>query len=194
VLNPWAPPGKEEKYARVERERRFVLAGLPHEPVLRTVAITDRYLLGTRIRLRRAVESESLDGRERLVYKLSQKVPGPDGRPGLITTMYLDEAEYRALAALPAAVLHKIRHSVPPCGVDMFGGALKGLYIAEAEFDTDEEMAAFKPPAWVEAEVTADVRFSGGRLADTSRQALEEALADYGLRLEDPGVTRGDPA
>ncbi len=185
MLNPSAPPGKEGKYARVERERRFVLAGLPHEPVLRTVAITDRYLIGTRIRLRRAVESEPPDGPGRVIYKLSQKVPGADGRPGLITTMYLDESEYRAMAGLPAAVLHKIRHSTPPCGVDTFGGALKGLYLAEAEFKTDEEMAAFTPPVWSVAEVTADVRFSGALLAETGRDALDKALADYGLSLTD---------
>ena len=39
------------------------------------------------------------------------------------------------------------------------------LHIAEVEFETEEEMNAFVPPPWVDviAEVTHDVRFTGGR-------------------------------
>jgi hypothetical protein len=42
------------KYARVERERRFLLAKPPApSTVTATRVITDRYLVGTRLRLRR---------------------------------------------------------------------------------------------------------------------------------------------
>ena len=47
-------PIREGKYARIERERRFLLAGPP--PAAAVTArrrITDRYLPGTRLRLRR---------------------------------------------------------------------------------------------------------------------------------------------
>lgn len=42
-------------------------------------------------------------------------------------------------------------------------GALKGLYLAEAEFTGDEEMAEFVATPTVVAEVTGDRRFTGGR-------------------------------
>ena len=47
-------PIRQGKYARVERERRFLLAGPPPASAV-TVSrrITDRYLPGTRLRLRR---------------------------------------------------------------------------------------------------------------------------------------------
>lgn len=181
VRNDSAPPGKDLKYALVERERRFLLAGPPDQPATRVVAITDHYLTGTRIRLRRA--TETTDRGRHVVYKLTQKIPGLDGRPGLITTMYLSDEEYRTLAVVPAAVLHKARHSVPPFGIDVFEGALSGLHVAEAEFSSDEEMAAFSPGPFVMAEVTGDHRFTGGHLVVATRRDVAQALADYGLGL-----------
>jgi hypothetical protein len=92
------------KYARIERERRFLLAE-PPQPAAVTVRrhITDRYLPGTRLRLRR---SEGLPGGV-CELKLTQKVPSDRSGPvqGLITNTYLSPAEYELLASLPAATL-----------------------------------------------------------------------------------------
>lgn len=167
------------KYAQVERERRFLLTN-PPEPSSVTVSrlITDQYLLGTRLRLRRAAFS---DGRCEL--KLTQKVPVPQpgAVQGLITNTYLSPPEYEVLASLPAALLSKTRYSVPPLGVDVFDGRLQGLVLAEAEFTTDEEAHSFDPPAECVAEVTDDTRFTGGHLVRTSRQELLGWLAEYGI-------------
>ncbi|MGW4913749.1 hypothetical protein [Streptomyces sp. NPDC004270] len=168
------------KYARVERERRFLLAEPPTPSTITvTRLITDRYLVGTRLRLRRADFSDG-----RCERKLTQKVPHsrPGGVQGLITNTYLSPTEYDLLASLPAAVLSKTRFSVPPLGVDVFDGPLRGLVLAEAEFTTDEEAQSFVPPSECVAEVTDDARFTGGRLVETSRQELLGWLAEYGLR------------
>lgn len=58
VENPSAPPGKATKYARIEYERRFLLAGIPDSRPLRRDAISDRYIAGTRLPLRRLVQLE----------------------------------------------------------------------------------------------------------------------------------------
>jgi CYTH domain-containing protein len=175
------PSLRPGKYARVERERRFLLAG-PPEPSSVTVTrtITDRYLTGTRLRLRRA---ELPGGKSEL--KLTQKVPAPvpGAVQGLITTTYLSAAEYDLLASLPAAVLSKTRYSVPPLGVDVFDGPLRGLVLAEAEFTTDDEARSFTPPPECVAEVTEDPRFTGGRLVTASRGDLLTWLTAYGLPL-----------
>jgi CYTH domain-containing protein len=167
------------KYARVERERRFLLAR-PPATAEATVSrlITDRYLVGTRLRLRRADFSEGL-----CEIKLTQKVPVAQvgAVQGLITNTYLSSAEYDVLASLPARVLTKARLSVPPLGVDVFDAHLQGLVLAEAEFTTDEEAESFVPTAECVAEVTDDARFTGGRLVQTSRQELLGWLAEYGL-------------
>jgi hypothetical protein len=186
VLNESAPPGKELKYARRERERRFLLGSLPDGPTTRTVRIADRYLTGTRLRLRRATDtSADGGGSDRTVYKLTQKVPRPQREPGLITTMYLSPAEYSVLSELPAAALHKTRLSIPPLGVDVFEGRLAGLLLAEAEFDDDVSMRAFRAPPGAIAEVTYDERLSGGRLVVTTWPDLAAVLREYDA-LADP--------
>src|SRR5262249_55529080 len=130
LVNPSAPHGNDLKYARPERERRFLLARVPDGPIEQIATITDRYWIGTRLRLRLTVEVEGAI--TRTVYKLTQKVPAPDGGPGLITTTYLSEDEYARLALVPASVLRKTRHSIGPFGVDAFGAPLEGLFLAEA--------------------------------------------------------------
>ncbi|MER6125824.1 hypothetical protein ABT173_24990 [Streptomyces sp. NPDC001795] len=172
------------KYARIERERRFLLAHPPApSSVTATRAITDRYLVGTRLRLRRAQLPD-----DTCELKLTQKVPVPlpGAVQGLITNICLSPSEYDLLASLPAAELSKRRFSVPPLGVDVFDGPLQGLVLAEAEFTTDEEAQSFVPPPECVAEVTDDARFTGGHLVGASRRDLLEWPAEYGLHPEVP--------
>jgi CYTH domain-containing protein len=185
-LHPDAPPAKAQKYARRERERRFLLAALPKEGHLRRVLIEDNYLSGTRLRLRRITELGAEDEPGGLTYKLTQKIPAPDGTPGLITTLYLSVAEYEALAGLPTRSLQKVRTSIPPFGVDEFRGALAGLILAEAEFESEELAAAFHPSIEVVAEVTADIRFTGGRLVQAEASDVPPLLAEFGIRRDAP--------
>lgn len=183
-------PVRDGKYARVERERRFLLARAPL-PAAVTVSrrITDRYLAGTRMRLRR-VEILPSGACE---FKLTQKVPiqRPGHVQGLITNIYLSPAEYELLARLPAATLSKTRLSVPPLGIDVFDPPLHGLILAEAEFTTDEAARSFLPPPQVVAEVTDDIRFTGGSLVHAHRDDLLTWLADY--RLEPVPTTPQNP-
>jgi CYTH domain-containing protein len=178
IVNPDAPLDKSRKYARLERERRFLLADLPGGArIVRTARITDSYVVGTRLRIRRSVETGN--GSTQTTYKLTQKVPDPGGGPGLITTLYLSEAEFNALATLPAAPLRKTRHSIPPFGVDIFDPPLHGLILAEAEFASDEARESFVPPPFAVAEVTHDTRFTGGCLVTTTRDELLRILASF---------------
>jgi CYTH domain-containing protein len=185
-----AEPIRAGKYSRVERERRFLLAGPPPASAV-TVSrrITDRYLPGTRLRLR-CVEYPNSGACE---FKLTQKVPS--GRigylRGLITNTYLSAAEYDLLASLPAQVLSKTRLSVPPLAVDVFDPPLHGLVLAEAEFATDEAAQSFLPPAAAIAEVTDDARFNGANLARLHRLDLIALLAEHGVQVGSRGKSRG---
>ena len=169
------------KYARAEIERRFLLAGVPHgEEVLALRRIEDRYLDGTRLRLRRIAERGCP-----AELKLTQKLAAPDGRglQGALTTIYLSEAEHAVLAALPAAELSKSRLSIGPYGVDVFAGHLDGLVLAEVEFGSAAEAGAFSAAAFCHAEVTADGRFTGGELVRATRAQVCTWTAEYGVEL-----------
>jgi CYTH domain-containing protein len=175
-------PIREGKYARIERERRFLLCDPPHvSAVVAAYRITDRYLTGTRLRLRHMRHIDTGNAQ----YKLTQKIPAATAGPiqGLITNTYLSPAEYHALAGLPAAVLSKTRLSVPPVGIDIFHGTLTGLIMAEAEFTSDSAAAAFTAPPYCAAEVTDDSRFTGGSLVHADRNELASWLTEYRITL-----------
>lgn len=172
------------RFARVEWERRFLLAQFPVDiPSSRVRQIQDRYIRGTRLRLRRLVDADGTS-----VFKLTQKLDeGARGAlQGHITTLYLSEEEYSVLVALPARLIEKQRYSVAPFGIDIFRGNLSGLIMAEAEFDSAEEAAALELPVFLGSEVTSDQRFTGGCLARTTRQQLVGNLAEFGLALNSP--------
>ena len=177
-------PIREGKYARVERERRFLLTG-PPPSVTTSRRITDRYLPGTRLRLRRVHHLDS----GTCEFKFTQKVPAaqPGFVQGLITNTYLSEAEYDLLAALPAEVLSKTRLTVPPLSIDVFDPPLHGLVLADAEFSTDAAARSFLPPPAAVAEVTDDARFTGGSLVRARRHDLLAWLAEYGIELQQTG-------
>jgi CYTH domain-containing protein len=177
---PPQEPIREGKYARVERERRFLLAAPPPaSAVSASRRITDRYLPGTRLRLRRVDYPDS----EACEFKFTQKISA--GRPGhvqgLITNTYLSATEYDLLASLPADVLSKTRLSVPPLSIDVFDPPLHGLVMADVEFITDEEATSFPFPPSAIAEVTDDARFTGGNLVRTCRHDLLAWLSEYGI-------------
>jgi len=168
------------KYARIEWERRFLLDQFPDADVVRIRHIVDRYIDGTLLRLR-----EQTDDGGSAIFKLTQKVPERAGgaQQGFITTIYLTEDEFRVLAHLSAKKLSKTRYSVPPFGIDVFEGALQGLRLAEAEFNSAAEAEDLILPSYILREVTDDDRFTGGQLVCASRQNVEEWLTEYGITL-----------
>ena len=168
-----------DKYAKIERERRFLLAHFPDKAnVVRNRRIFDNYIEGTSLRLREQHYDDGLS-----TFKLTQKLParGDCAQQGFITSFYLTQEEFRVLAQLPARKLTKTRFSVPPLGIDVFDGPLQGLIIAEAEFDSAGAAEAFTVPAFVAREVSDDDRFTGGQLVRASRQDVQAWLSEYGL-------------
>jgi len=167
------------KYARIERERRFLVAEFPsHANVVRTRRILDRYIDGTTLRLRELSEDDGPP-----IFKLTQKLPaqGDGAQQGLITSMYLTKDEFCVLSQLSAKKLCKTRYSVPPFGINVFEGMLEGLVIAEAEFDSAAAAEALELPSFVSREVTADSRFTGGQLVIASREDIGAWLSEYGI-------------
>lgn len=156
------------KYARIERERRFLLArspaGLDLDAGYRE--LDDLYLESSSLRLRAA---RAADG-SILELKLSQKQASPSGPAHcVITSLYLSPTEYELLSRLPGRRLCKRRHRHVDAGIrfgiDVFRGALAGLVLAEAEAASDEELWSYPLPAFAQVEVTELLEFTGGALA-----------------------------
>lgn len=148
------------KYAVVERERRFLVASLP-EGVRATKEIVDRYVTGTRLRLR---EVRADDGS--VVHKLGHKVRLSEGPAEIAcTNLYLDDQEWTVLCALPAEVLRKKRHVVHRDGVVVAVDEHEdGTLVAEID---DRDQPSQLVPDWLDIieDVSADERWTGVSLA-----------------------------
>jgi CYTH domain-containing protein len=158
----------EPKYARFELERRWLVEPSSRPPLagMDFTLIEDRYIAGTRLRLRRMTRGE------RTVLKLTKKYDTgrPEARP--VVTAYLTEAEHAVIAALPAAPMRKRRVHFEIEGrywsLDLFEGALAGLELVETEAADEAALAALVPPRWATKEVTHDARYQCGALAQTN--------------------------
>jgi len=177
----------ESKYARVERERRYLLADLP-EGLTRAdphLQITDNYLTGTRLRLRKVRDPRT----NKWTVKFTQKFApnAEDFSRTIITNTYLNALEAEMLSVFSSNEIRKNRYKFEFEGrwfaVDMFLGELFGLVLAEVSFETDEELDSFAKPAFALADVTNDPVFAGGSLAqlsfaDIKRHVVERRLLD----------------
>lgn len=154
------------KYVAVERERRWLCREAPRALIAATETITDLYVTGARLRLREAVP---LDGGPPMLRLTRKADVAPDTR--LITSIYLPREEFDILTkALTGVRIRKLRHRLHPVAgqamsVDEFQGELAGLFLAESEFETAEQLAAYPSPDFAVREVTEDPRFTGGWLA-----------------------------
>lgn len=161
-----------EKYACLELERRYLLrelpAGLEGQGYYWT--ITDRYLVGTRLRLRRMVAP----GGE-FLFKFGQKYRAPSQSPfeTTMTNIYLNEVEYHSLSGLEAREITKRRYRYVygqlEYGIDIFEGHLRGLILAEIECETEAEVGRLQNPDFAIKDVTEELFFTGGFLARLTR-------------------------
>jgi CYTH domain-containing protein/GNAT superfamily N-acetyltransferase len=179
---------QSQKYARVERERRFLLAESPPElaqaPCRR---IEDLYITASRLRLRKVVSSSG-----EIEYKLTQKIDD-DATHRVVTSIYLTAQEYARLSQLPGKRLTKCRYDQfwknSRFGIDVFDEPLDGLVLAEIEAASDVELDAIVGPPVMHVEVTDRTEFTGGVLARTNPAtslALARSLLSSGPRMPNP--------
>jgi CYTH domain-containing protein len=168
------------KYARIEEERRYLLERLPDDlpPDNLHLWIIDRYIPGTRLRLRR-IESPS---GETLALKFGQKYQAPQqpASQKYMTNLYLTETEYQVLSSLGGLTLVKRRYPYLFAGrkysIDAFEGHLAGLILAEIQSAPGSEIGSITTPAFAAREVTDDPFFNGGSLAALTRDAFQQWL------------------
>src|SRR5690349_4903671 len=170
----------DSKYARVERERRYLLPDLPQgltraDPHLQ---ITDNYITGTRLRLRKVRDPRT----NKWTVKFTQKF-APDTEDlsrTTITNTYLNALEAEVLSVFDANEIRKNRYPFDFEGrrfaVDMFLGDLFGLVLAEVSFETDDELDNYPKPPFALIDVTNDPLFTGGRLCEMTFSDLRQEI------------------
>jgi len=158
------PGGNPLKYALIERERKFLLYPLEEETrKLPWRIIADRYIMGTNLRLRK------IEAGDNIVYKLTKKTRLSAGNEA-ITTIYLSLNEHELLCKMPSVAVSKTRY-ISRYGdlniaIDVYASKEDKLWIAEVEFDSEEDMSNFVMPLPYETEVTGNDEFTGFALAN----------------------------
>ena len=149
----------------MEIERKFLLEAPPADLARHPAsALEQGYLAihadGTEVRIRRR------DGAAVLTVKSG------GGLARVEEELPLDAGTFERLWPLTAGRrIEKVRHLIPAeapglvIELDVYGGDLGGLVVAEVEFSSEAAAAAFAPPAWLGREVTGDARFKNQRLA-----------------------------
>jgi len=175
----------ESKYARLERERRYLLQDLP-EGLTRAdhhLQITDNYITGSRLRIRKVRDPRT----NKWTVKFTQKfAPDPkDLSRTFITNTYLNAVEAEVLSIFNSNEIRKNRYYFEyerqKFSVDMFLGDLFGLVLAEVSFDNDVELDAYLTPPFALSEVTNNELFSGGKLCELTFSDVREEIRRAGL-------------
>ena len=146
---------------QVERERKYLLAKVP--------ALSDP---GTRLRQGYLAIDGSVSVRVRESGDGEFTLTVKAGRGAVRTELewpLTDEQFDAAWDQTRSRRIHKTRHRVPldehTIEVDVFHDDLDGLLLAEVEFESDDALAAFEPPAWFGPEVTDDEVYTNASLA-----------------------------
>jgi adenylate cyclase len=149
---------------RIEIERKFLVPDPPGDLDRHpSTAIEQGYLAiaddGTEVRIRRR------GGRATLTVK------GAGGRSRIEEELEIEEERFERLWPLTAGRrIEKTRYEIPAgdgltIELDVYGGGLAGLVVAEVEFPSEGAADAFSAPAWLGPEVTDDPRYKNQRLA-----------------------------
>jgi CYTH domain-containing protein len=176
---------EQSKYAQVERERRYLLQDLPEGLTRadRHLQITDNYITGTRLRMRKVRDPRT----NKWTVKFTQKF-APDGSDfsrTVITNIYLNALEAETLSMFDANEIRKNRYPFEFEGrkfsIDMFLGDLFGLVLAEVSFETDAELDNYRKPPFAISDVTNNEIFTGGRLCNLTFEEIREEILKSGL-------------
>jgi CYTH domain-containing protein len=165
----------------IELERTYLLKRLP-EGIERceSYEILDIYLPSSSrhpiLRIRRAGKSMAITKKH--------PMEGKDLSRQLEQTIPLNEDEFGELSSLAGKRVRKTRYKYDSGGraaeIDVFKDGLQGLALADFEFGSAEEMAAFEMPDFCLAEVTQEEFLAGGMLCGKSYSDIEGDLARYG--------------
>jgi CYTH domain-containing protein len=128
--------------------------------------IEDRYITGTRLRLRRVTDAQG-----GVTTKLGKKYPAEAGGFEWIVNMYLDDAEYAVLAGLPDYRSLKRRYSLQRGSLDVYVQPQADLCIFETELATEPQIRAYQPPRFVGREITGDPHLTGFAIASSGSLA-----------------------
>ena len=95
------------------------------------------------------------------------------------------EAFAHLLKKTDGNIISKTRYEIPhtfqnhayTIELDVFHGIYEGLFLAEVEFENEEDADAYEPPEWFGTEVTYDGRYHNSSLCTLTPQEIKKLVA-----------------
>ena len=165
----------------IELERTFLLKRIPDGLLkCKSMEISDLFIpKGSRhpvIRIRKNGDSLEMTKKSPLASNDSSRQNEQ--------TIILSKEEYDALMKLEGKGFRKIRYYYNFNGreaqIDVYQDALKGLMIADFEFDSEEEKNSFEMPGFCLSDVTQEEFLAGGMLCGKRYSDIEQKLKEFG--------------
>ena len=153
----------------MEIERKFLIKALPFDPSdYKHREITQGYL--TKIGASPEKRIRKITDKDISKYVLTEKEGSGMAREERETEISAEEYA-RLRKNVIGADITKTRYYIPTDGgltveLDIYGGTLSGLTVAEVEFDSVEDALNFKSPDWFDIEITDDGRYKNRSLAE----------------------------
>ena len=152
----------------MEIERKFLISSLPHQlSECKSARLEQGYLdFGDEDEPERRIRKLTENGST--LYFYTEKGNGDLCREE--EEYEIPEYSYENLKELViSSILEKTRYYLPLDGltieVDIYGGSLDGLMVAEVEFSSLDEANAFVPPEFFGEEITYDKKYRNKNLA-----------------------------
>jgi len=163
----------------IELERTFLVKKIPDLSKARKVEMVDVYIP-------KSHEHPTLRIRKNgTKYEMTKKMPvGKDPSVQKEQTIILNKEEFDILSKLDGKRTEKNRYVFEVngriCEIDIFRGRLKGLVLADFEFQKEDEKSEFKMPCFCLADVTKEKFLAGGMLCGKSYDDIKDELKRFG--------------
>ncbi len=173
-----------------EIERKYTINYLPKD-VTKIIKITQKHIYRDpicSIRVRKSLNTATNDAQYTHTIKIKEK------NDQKFSTIELEEniteEQYESLNPFKGSqIIEKYRLIIPlenglKAEVDIFEKSLKGLIIAEVEFESTEQAESFKMPLWFEKEVSHK-EFSNRKISTKTRREVLELIGKKQLVINE---------
>ncbi len=120
-------------------------------------------------------------------FEITKKEPDSKN-PAIMNeeTVAIMQDEFESLAKIEGKRLHKIRYFYKKEGIEaqigLFQGDLRGLVLADFEFEDEKQIKTFTPPDFCLRDVTDEEFLAGGMLCGKKYSEIEEKLSSLGYK------------
>lgn len=147
----------------MEIEKKYLLSNIPEDLIIEKTFLIEQYYL--MVHGNRALRIRRMDDEYFVTIKISNNIQRFE-KEIPITAIDFEELKQFGLDKKILKKRHIVQWDKYKIELDEFLDNLKGLFIAEVEFSSVEELQQFQPPLWFGKDVSLDYRYTNAYLSE----------------------------